>query len=469
MFLQTLLDFFEGYFLWQFLCGLLEERFQKRYRSGLSFVALYIVLPYIKKWFLPADYGVFDNVENLFITFLYLLFLVLCFYKKSGVISIFLIVSFMAVQKICRIVMLLFPYLMDIWIAFLEPYIQGKTGMLWMVNGIWTLAYAARMWLMYGSLKNIQDRFYKRPCNIYPEELRFLLIPAFSSLSISVLINLLLFRTGEDGTQEFLFDHYISLRVFVPVMLFLSLLSILYGIKLFQDMMLLHWERSNRIVLEKQLKGMQEYIEETKRMQSGIRGIRHDMKNTIAVITQLISKESQEEDKELIQYLSELQQTIKKLEYRFQTGNMVVDALLNIKYHEAMLAVPNLKIDVCDLCFPGVLKIESYDIGVIIGNALDNAIEACTKQKMIKEEAQVFIKLSSFLRRNMFFLKVENSFYGTLTEKKWSEFPISDKKDAKQHGMGLINIKNVVEKYDGAVKWEVREQTFLLTMMLKNL
>ena len=69
----------------------------------------------------------------------------------------------------------------------------------------------------------------------------------------------------------------------------------------------------------------------------------------------------------------------------------------------------------------------------------------------------------------MFFLKVENSFYGTLTEKKWSEFSISDKKDAKQHGMGLINIKNVVEKYDGAVKWEVREQTFLLTMMLKNL
>ena len=46
----------------------------------------------------------------------------------------------------------------------------------------------------------------------------------------------------------------------MPVLLGLSLLSVVYGVKLFQDMVLLNRERSSRIVLEKQIESMQEYI-----------------------------------------------------------------------------------------------------------------------------------------------------------------------------------------------------------------
>ena len=112
--------------------------------------------------------------------------------------------------------------------------------------------------------------------------------------------------------------------------------------------------------------------------------------------------------------------------------------------------------------------IEGYDMGIVVGNALDNGVRACEKLKMEKPEAEIYIKLSSFQRRNMFFLEVENSFDGKLLLEKSSEFPVSDKEQGELHGMGLANIKYAAEKYHGAVQWEVRGTAFILSVMLKN-
>ena len=73
----------------------------------------------------------------------------------------------------------------------------------------------------------------------------------------------------------------------VPAVLLLSFLSILFGVKLFQDMIYWNREKSSRIILEKQVSSLQEHMGEMERVYSGIRGMRHDMKNTISVIMQL--------------------------------------------------------------------------------------------------------------------------------------------------------------------------------------
>ena len=52
--------------------------------------------------------------------------------------------------------------------------------------------------------------------------------------------------------------------------------------------------------------------------------------------------------------------------------------------------------------------------------------------------------------------------------KKYSEFPVTDKKDKKAHGIGLSNIKNTAEKYHGGVDWSVENKKFTLTVMLQN-
>ena len=208
---------------------------------------------------------------------------------------------------------------------------------------------------------------------------------------------------------------------------------------------------------------MQEHMEEMERIYSEIRGMKHDMKNTLAVIGQL-SKEKGE----LQEYLADLNQTFDRLDMRFRTGNTVADTLLNMKYHEAVRLIPDLVMDTDRLVFPQDLKIHSYDIGIILGNAVDNAVWACRKLKEKEPEADVFIRFVSRQKGNLLVLTVENRFDGKLVRKPGEEFPVTDKPDKENHGMGLANIKNTVEKYHGTMDYMVKGKVFILSMMMKN-
>ena len=162
-------------------------------------------------------------------------------------------------------------------------------------------------------------------------------------------------------------------------------------------------------------------------------------------------------------YLSELNQTFGGLEFRFRTGNTVVDALLNMKYYEAARILPDLELDADQLLFPAALAVQSYDIGVIIGNALDNAVEACIRLRENKPEKAVFIRLSSRQKGKLLILSIANSFDGRLVQKPYTNFPETSKQDSKMsnigkiHGLGLANINSTAQKYHGAVDYKQKE------------
>ena len=206
-------------------------------------------------------------------------------------------------------------------------------------------------------------------------------------------------------------------------------------------------------------------MEEMERIYSGIRGMKHDMKNTLAVIQRLSAGEG---SGELQEYLSELNRGLEKLEVRFRTGNTVVDTLLNMKYHEAVRGMPDLRMDADKLLLPRGVQIHSYDIGIILGNAVDNAIEACRKLKAKEPGADAFIRISSLQKGNLLILKVENSFDGRLVLKAKEEFPVTDKADRENHGIGLINIRSTAEKYQGTMDFKVNGRVFILSVMMKN-
>ena len=268
--------------------------------------------------------------------------------------------------------------------------------------------------------------------------------------------------------METVYDQYPLLLAILPAILLLSLLSILYGVKLFQDTVYLNRERSNRIVLEKQIGSMQEHMAEMERIYSGIRSMKHDMKNTLSVVLRLAAEKGESENKELQAYLSEMNNAFDGLDFRFKTGNSVIDTLLNMKYHEALRLVPNLQVDVKKLLLPSDLAIQSYDIAVILGNALDNAIEACRKLKEKEPEAKTFIRLSSVRKDKLLIFKIENSFDGTLKRKRQTGLPETDKADKKVHGIGLANIKNTAEKYQGTMDYKTDSRVFVLSVMIKN-
>ncbi len=317
--------------------------------------------------------------------------------------------------------------------------------------------------LLFVALKSITRGFREKDYAIHQRELLFILTPSMTGVCICTLLRMVLV-TIENGMPVSLYDKYPSLMIIVSVVLLLSFLSILFGVKLFQDMICWNREKSSRIILEKQVGSLQEHMGEMERVYSGIRGMKHDMKNTLSVIMQLASGK----EEELQAYLEELNQTMDRLEFRFKTGNTVMDTLLNMKYHEIIRTVPDLQMDVEGLQFPEKLFIQSYDIGIILGNALDNAMEACRKLKAKEPDAEAFIRISSFQKKELFFLKVENSFDGKVVRKLQNEFPATDKADRENHGIGLSNIKSTAEKYQGTMDFRVKDRVFILSVMMKN-
>ena len=472
---------FEGYCLQYFLGSFLESRWKNRW-TGLCVTVLYTAGLYgISKIVFNNQNPLMDQeaVKKLVLSLSVLFGLAICFYKAFRPVTVFLVVAFQAVADLSRYAAVILldkvgDSVIALWNRCVEKgLLTSDRALMVTLNGgilvVQILQYMGIILLLYISLRKIVRDFREKDYEIRRTELLFLLAPAAVALFICVLLRIIMV-TLEDNVPKMLYNRYPMLLIILPAILLLSLLSILYGVKLFQDMIYRNKEKSERIILKNQVRSMQEHMEEMERIYSEIRGIKHDMKNTLAVIQQL-SKEKEffpEEKGELQEYLADLNQTFDRLDLRFRTGNTVADTLLNMKYHEAVRLVQDLEMDTDRLVFPQDLKIHSYDIGIILGNAVDNAVRACRKLKEKEPEAEAFIRFVSMQKGNLLVLKVENSFDGKLVRKPLEEFPVTDKPDKENHGMGLANIKNTVEKYHGTMDYMVKGRVFILSMMMKN-
>ena len=472
---------FEGYCLQYFLGSFLESRWKNRW-TGLCVTVLYTAGLYgISKIVFNNQNPLMDQeaVKKLVLSLSVLFGLAICFYKAFRPVTVFLVVAFQAVADLSRYAAVILldkvgDSVIALWNRCVEKgLLTSDRALMVTLNGgilvVQILQYMGIILLLYISLRKIVRDFREKDYEIRRTELLFLLAPAAVALFICVLLRIIMV-TLEDNVPKMLYSRYPMLLIILPAILLLSLLSILYGVKLFQDMIYRNKEKSERIILKNQVRSMQEHMEEMERIYSEIRGMKHDMKNTLAVIGQL-SKEKNiflEEKGELQEYLADLNQTFDRLDMRFRTGNTVADTLLNMKYHEAVRLVPDLMMDTDRLVFPQDLKIHSYDIGIILGNAVDNAIRACRKLKEKEPEVDAFIRLVSMQKGNLLVLKVENSFDGKLVRRPREEFPMTDKPDKENHGMGLANIKNTVEKYHGTMDYMVKGRVFILSMMMKN-
>ena len=462
---------FQGYCLQYFFGSFQEGRIRNRRIGGLAAAVLYGVLRMGAGILLPQDQGSFGTFVKLAVVMCAISAIALIFYRAMGKITLFLIVTFMAASEISFFLSYMVFRLGDNlfklwnWYAINGYMASAKVYKIIVITviGMNVLRCVVASAILYFTAKKIVKDYREKDYAIHKTELLFILTPGLAGLMVCTLLRVTI-DTAESGAPELLYDRYPSLIVIVPVILLLLLFSIVSGVKLFQDMICWNREKSSRIILENQVSSLQEHMREMERVYSGIRGMKHDMKNTLSVIMQLASGK----EEELQAYLEELNQAMDRLEFRFKTGNTVVDTLLNMKYHEIIRAVPDLQMDVEGLQFPEKLFIQSYDIGIILGNALDNAMEACRKLKAKEPAAEAFIRISSFQKRELFFLKVENSFDGRVVRKPQNEFPVTDKADRENHGIGLANIKSTAKKYQGTMDFKVKGRVFILSVMMKN-
>lgn len=465
----------QGVCLKYFFGEFLEIRYSKKW-GGFMAAVLYGVWRLGVNWVLPSNYNGIIIVEKQILMFIILAVLAMCFYRAFHMITVFLIITFMAVSEIsfflAYMVLQIGNHLFLFWeFCFEKKYVTSVKGFLTLINiteyGLQALMVALFVGLLYISLKRIAEEYREKDYAIHKAELIFIFAPGMVGLLICILLRVIIV-TVENGVPRLLYDKYPVLALIIPAILVLSLLSILFGVKLFQDMIYLSKEKNSRIILEKQIDSLQGHIQEMEHIYSGIRSMKHDMKNTLSVIMQLAAGGKETDNPELQAYLMDLNNTMNRLEYQFKTGNAVVDTLLNMKYHEAMRIITDLQMDADGLMFSDALLIQSYDIGIILGNALDNAIEACKKLRERDADAKALIRLSSFQRGRMLLIEIENSFDGNILRKRQSEFPATDKADKEAHGIGFVNMQSAAKKYHGAVDWSVHDKIFVLTVMLQN-
>ena len=184
------------------------------------------------------------------------------------------------------------------------------------------------------------------------------------------------------------------------------------------------------------------------------KSLRHDWENHLSILYSLSEKD---ERKQLMEYLSQLmeEKTVKG-EYA-RSGNVVIDSILNFKLQEAERKGIQV---ILEVSVPEQLSVKSFDMTVILGNLLDNAIDACSKLTENKRKIRVVIRYD----KGRLFIDIKNQYENKILYEKGRI--ITTNHDKKNHGIGLSNVKNAVDKYQGLLDIEHSDDTFNVTALL---
>ncbi len=208
------------------------------------------------------------------------------------------------------------------------------------------------------------------------------------------------------------------------------------------------------------------YLEGLKNQNERMDKIRHDMKNHIISLQGLLAGGNPEK---LGEYLDRMAQTggIKGTEE--VTGNIAVDALLYEKQKRAKEKNVDWQ---CDMQPWKESVLDEFDFCVLAGNALDNAIEACermedeeTENRRIENKTKRFLRIQTGWVKNYFLFEVKNS-VGAKDGKEQDSASDKRKNRRKHCGIGLLNIKETVEKYNGIVNTEWKDGVFILSVLI---
>lgn len=175
----------------------------------------------------------------------------------------------------------------------------------------------------------------------------------------------------------------------------------------------------------------------------------HDFHNHIGALRQLLSHEKYAE---AVEYLDELQSPVKEMTDAVWTGDETVDYLINSKAAAAAASKIQLQAQVE---FPRHTNIRSMDLCAILGNLLDNALEAA---RQVPFSEQRFIKLTIRRINQMLVIKVENSFSASPVQEKG--LLKTTKTESGLHGWGLKSAQTAAEKYDGMIQTTYTGNTF---------
>lgn len=261
-------------------------------------------------------------------------------------------------------------------------------------------------------------------------------------VSIEVVLWLLNYGTGKIVTRKFwLTLFFLTFVVFILA----ALLGTVYGKMLKAENAVLDVRNS---VVEAQYKELSVSYER-------YRCLVHDEKHLVSYLTECIRKN---ETENALKFLLDFQNDLTSKEDRWWTGIQELDFMLNIKLRRMRTADIDFS---CDLVIRK-LPLPESDFIVVMGNLLDNAIEATEKCKEKERKINLVIKDIN----QIFFMKLRNSCVKKAVIEK-NKF-ITDKTEKQKHGLGLESVKYIIERYDGNISFSYDDKNFEVRIIINK-
>lgn len=215
--------------------------------------------------------------------------------------------------------------------------------------------------------------------------------------------------------------------------------------KIYQNMLLQQSARKQHELYLNQLKLFRE-------SRDRISAMHHDLKNHCLSLSQYIKNN---EPEKALNYLSTMVQEMAPADARVDSGNLTLDAILNHFLQRAnhLNCTIETKVSV-----PADTFISDFDLNIILGNLLENALEALEKTENPK------IIVTIIHSTGLLYIEVRNTYNGIL--RRQGGRLLTTKEQKKYHGRGIRNIRNVVEKYEGISSFYTEGNEFVAELSL---
>ena len=278
-----------------------------------------------------------------------------------------------------------------------------------------------------------------------------------SNSILTLILIMLIFLSGLAASLSVSTEHLnikmLYIQVFTVVLVVLSLITII--VLLINSISKKHFEQ-NAELLEEKMRSQLKYYIMLDEKDTEMRKFRHDFrKHMMCVISML--EEGSFSDAE--NYIRKLTNKFNETVPSYKTGNYIADSILSDKAQECKDKGIIFK-------FTGVIpekNLNPLELCTILSNSLDNAIEACTKISGMPTK----IRMASDFKNNYWYVKIANTSSSDI--KIRNNNVLTTKSDPLNHGFGLQNIKDVVNKPKGGFKIAQIDGDFILeiTMNLK--
>ena len=212
-------------------------------------------------------------------------------------------------------------------------------------------------------------------------------------------------------------------------------------------------QKNNNMLIELNNKMLKKSLDETERTFELWRQSIHDYKNNIIALTQMIEEERLDDVKKYLHNENKLRE--QKMFY-IKTGNSIIDTIINMKQNIAQKY--NITY-VANISLPTTIVIGDIDISTILGNLIDNAIEAS------KEEDEPYIEINIKQQKSFLIINIKNKY-----SKEYNIDELkTNKSNSEFHGIGLKSVRKTVNKYGGSINLEIKEQEFIASILIQNL